>query len=242
MVVDPRLKDMTGYVAEYGYRGTLGKWLSFDVGGFYIRYNDRLGRLTTQTSTGPTFFYTNISNSRNIGLESYLEADLLALARGATGRSSLFVFSSVAPISARYREGPVTGNRVEFSSSFIGRWGGTYRRGSFSGTLQYSYTGDQFTDANNTVLLSDASQGYIPEQRVMDSTMNYGFQKNYVLTVSVSNLLIPAYPKGVGLSWPRVDWRRWQDRQRGDHVEVLRLQSADCRLNGGLPIDLVDLQ
>lgn len=121
VVVDPHLTDMTGYVAEYGYRGTLGKWLSFDAGGFYIRYNDRLGRLTTQTSTGPTFLYTNISNSRNIGFESYLETDLLALARGATGRSSLFLFSSVAPISARYDEGPVTGNRVEFSSSFIGR-------------------------------------------------------------------------------------------------------------------------
>ena len=55
VVVDPHLKDMTGYVSELGYRGTLGRWLTFDFGGFYIRYNDRLGRLTTQTSTGPTF-------------------------------------------------------------------------------------------------------------------------------------------------------------------------------------------
>ena len=193
VVVDPHLKDMTGYVSELGYRGTLGKWLSFDVGGFYIRYNDRLGKLTTQTSAGPTFLYTNVSNSRNIGFESYLETDLLALARRATGRSSLFVFSSVAPISARYMQGPVTGNRVEFASNFIGRWGGTLRRDSFSGTLQYSYTGGQFTDANNTLLLPDASQGYIPEQRVVDLTMNYGFQKNYVLTVGVNNLLNTKY-------------------------------------------------
>lgn len=193
VVVDPNLKDMTGYVAEYGYRGTLGRSVSFDVGGFYIKYTNRLGRLTTQTPTGPTFFYTNVSNSRNIGAELYVEADVLALATGATGRSQLFVFGSMAPISARYMKGPVTGNRVEFGSNFIGRWGGTYKRGPFSGTLQYSHTGDQFTDANNTLLLPDASQGYIPVQEVMDLTMNYGFHQNYNLTVGINNLLDNRY-------------------------------------------------
>ena len=98
-----------------------------------------------------------------------------------------------APISARYMKGPVTGHRVEFSSSFIGRWGGTYKRDSFSGTLQYSHTGDQFTDANNTLLLPDASQGYIPEQKVMDLTANYGLKENYVLTFNVNNLLDTRY-------------------------------------------------
>jgi Fe(3+) dicitrate transport protein len=193
VVVDPDLKDMTGYVAEYGYRGTLGRSVSFDVGGFYIKYRDRLGKLTMQTPTGPTFFYTNISNSRNIGAELYVEADVLALANGATGRSQLFVFGSMAPISARYMKGPVVGNRVEFSSHFIGRWGGTYKRGPFSGTLQYSHTGDQFTDANNTLLLPDASQGYIPVQEVMDLTVNYGFHQNYNLTVGINNLLDNRY-------------------------------------------------
>ena len=167
--------------------------MSFDVGGFYIRYTNRLGRLTTQTPAGPTFFYTNISNSRNVGAELFVEADVLALASGATGKQQLFVFASMAPISARYMKGPVTGNRVEFSSSFIGRWGGTYKRGGFSGTLQYSRTGDQFTDANNTVLLPDASQGYIPEQKVMDLTANYGINQNYILTLGINNLLDNKY-------------------------------------------------
>ena len=43
------------------------------------------------------------------------------------------------------------------------------------------------------MLLPDASQGYIPEQRVMDLTMNYGFLKNYVLTLGVNNLLDTKY-------------------------------------------------
>jgi Fe(3+) dicitrate transport protein len=184
---------MTGWVAEYGYRGTIGRSVSFDVGGFYIKYTNRLGRLTTQTPTGPSFFYTNISNSRNVGAELYVEADLFGLVTGTTGRSQLFTFASMAPISARYMKGPVTGNRVEFGSNFIGRWGATYKRDSFSGTLQYSYTGDQFTDANNTLLLPDASQGYIPVQRVMDLTANYGIRQNYVLTFNVNNLLDTRY-------------------------------------------------
>jgi Fe(3+) dicitrate transport protein len=193
VIVDPNLKDMTGWVAEYGYRGTIGRSVSFDVGGFYIKYTNRLGRLTTQTPTGPSFFYTNISNSRNVGAELYVEADLFGLVTGTTGRSQLFTFASMAPISARYMKGPVTGNRVEFGSNFIGRWGATYKRDSFSGTLQYSYTGDQFTDANNTLLLPDASQGYIPVQRVMDLTANYGIRQNYVLTFNVNNLLDTRY-------------------------------------------------
>jgi Fe(3+) dicitrate transport protein len=193
VIVDPNLKDMTGYVTEYGYRGTLGRSVSFDVGGFYIKYRDRLGKLTTETPTGPSFFYTNISNSRNVGAELYVEADVFALATGTTGKSQLFTFASMAPISARYMQGPVTGHRVEFSSHFIGRWGTTYKRGPFSGTLQFSHTGDQFTDANNTLLLPDASQGYIPEQEVMDLTMNYGILQNYNLTVGINNLLDNRY-------------------------------------------------
>jgi Fe(3+) dicitrate transport protein len=89
--------------------------------------------------------------------------------------------------------GPIAGNRVEFGSNFIGRWGGTYKRGPFSGTLQYSYTGSQFTDANNTVLLPDASQGYIPVQRVMDLTVNHALGQNYVLTLGINNLLDTKY-------------------------------------------------
>jgi Fe(3+) dicitrate transport protein len=156
-------------------------------------YRDRLGRLTTETPAGPTFFYTNISNSRNIGAELFVEADLFALATGGTGRSQLFAFASMAPISARYKEGPVAGNRVEFGSNFIGRWGGTYKRGGFSGTLQYSHTGDQFTDANNTLRLPDSSQGYIPEQKVMDFTGNYSLQQNYILTLGINNVLDNRY-------------------------------------------------
>jgi Fe(3+) dicitrate transport protein len=193
VIVDPNLKDMTGYVAEYGYRGTLGRSVSFDVGGFYIKYRDRLGKLTSETPSGPTFFYTNISNSRNIGAELFVEADLFSLVTGGTGNSQLFAFASMAPISARYKEGPVAGNRVEFSSSFIGRWGGTYKRGGFSGTLQYSHTGDQFTDANNTLRLPDSSQGYIPEQKVMDFTGNYSLQQNYILTLGINNVLDNRY-------------------------------------------------
>ncbi len=167
--------------------------MSFDVGGFYIKYRDRLGRLTTQTPTGPTFFYTNISNSRNVGAELFVEADLLALVTDGTGKSQLFAFASMAPISARYMEGPVAGNRVEFGSNFIGRWGGTYKRGGFSGSLQYSHTGDQFTDANNTLRLPDASQGYIPVQEVMDFTANYALHQNYTLTLGINNLLDNKY-------------------------------------------------
>ena len=52
IVVDPNLKDMTGHVLEYGWRGTHADWLHFDLGGFYLKYGNRLGLLTRSDGGG----------------------------------------------------------------------------------------------------------------------------------------------------------------------------------------------
>lgn len=42
-VIDPNLKDASGFNADLGYRGTVKDFLSFDVGVFYLNYDNRIG-------------------------------------------------------------------------------------------------------------------------------------------------------------------------------------------------------
>lgn len=203
IIVDPNLKDMTGHVSEFGWRGRHQNWLNFDIGGFYLKYHNRLGLLTRQNPQAQTIsFWTNVSDSRNVGLESFVEADLMRVAQVDDTKGSLLLFASVAQISTRYLGGSVRGNRVEFAPESIVRTGVTYRVSGFSTTLQYSRVGDQFTDASNTLFTVDAIQGLIPAYRLWDLSGSYSFRNRYVIRAGVNNLADAHYFNRRGASYP----------------------------------------
>ncbi|MCT4623401.1 MAG: TonB-dependent receptor, partial [Schleiferiaceae bacterium] len=79
--VDPNLKDEKGFSADIGFRGTAGKYFSFDVTGFMIYYNDRIGQvLKTDSLLFSTYrLRTNVADSRNIGIEAYAELNILPI-------------------------------------------------------------------------------------------------------------------------------------------------------------------
>ncbi len=188
IVVDPNLKDMTGHVFDYGWRGTHGDWLHFDLGGFYLKYGNRLGLLTQRDGAGQTFStWTNVSDSRNVGVETFAEADVLRVAGVPEARGSLSIFSSIAWINTRYLGGSVRGNRVELAPESIVRAGLTYRVAGFSATIQHSRVGDQFTDATNTLFTVDGTQGLIPSYRLWDLSGSYRLRQ-YVVRAGVNNL------------------------------------------------------
>jgi Fe(3+) dicitrate transport protein len=203
IVIDPNLSDMKGYVSELGWRGRQGEWLTFDVGGFYLKYGDRLGLVTRQDPANRTIsLWTNVSDSRNVGIESFVESDVLRLIRDDGADASLFVFSSLSATSARYQDGALGGNRVESAPGVISRWGVTYRRAVVSATLQHSYVGDQFTDASNTVATADGVQGRIPAYQVWDATLNYRYRKDYSLRLGINNLADARYFTRRATSYP----------------------------------------
>lgn len=188
IVVDPNLKDMTGYVFDYGWRGTHGDWLHFDLGGFYLKYGNRLGLLTRSDGAGQTVsIWTNVSDSRNVGVETFAEADLLRAAGVPEARGSLSLFSSIAWINSRYLGGSVRGNRVELAPEAIVRAGLTYQVAGFSATIQHSRVGDQFTNATNTLFSVDGTQGLIPAYRLWDMSGSYSLRQ-YVMRAGINNL------------------------------------------------------
>lgn len=191
--VDPNLKDERGYNADIGLRGTLGSFFSYDVSGFLLSYNDRIGQvLKTDTVLFNTYrLRTNISDSRNIGIEAYAElAVLKALGKTATPHR-LNVYTSLSFMDAVYlnsEEEAYQGKKVEMVSPIIIRSGLRYAYKSFSSSLQMSYTHDHYTDATNAEFSPDAVSGIVPSYVVMDWSVDYKFKKWLSFSFGVNNL------------------------------------------------------
>ncbi|MFX8585782.1 TonB-dependent receptor, partial [Acinetobacter baumannii] len=71
-VVDPDLKDAKGYNIDLGYRGKVKNFLQFDISGFYLQYDNRVGTVTVNGT--PSYrLITNVGSSTSKGFEGYIE-------------------------------------------------------------------------------------------------------------------------------------------------------------------------
>ena len=84
------------------------------------------------------------------------------------------------------------GKFVEYVPANIFRAGLTYDCGKFGFTWQYSYTGDQFSDASNAVSSPSGIYGIVPAYGVMDLSANYEW-KRVGLMAGVNNLANTKY-------------------------------------------------
>ena len=191
--VDPNLKDEKGYSADLGTRGSVAGIFNYDLSLFMIYYANRIGTvLKSDTVTYNIYRYrTNISASRNLGLESFAEVDLWRLIRGKEAKMKLSVFTNFAYIDARYihsQEPAYENKKVELAPNVIFKTGLSFKKGRFGAVYQVSYTSEQFTDASNAIFTSNAINGLIPAYYVMDLSAEYSFNKFFSLFGSINNL------------------------------------------------------
>jgi Fe(3+) dicitrate transport protein len=136
-------------------------------------------------------FRTNISDSRNLGLESFMELDVNRLFYGKSSEKGISMFINYTLIDARYinssEKAVKSGNKVEYVADNILRTGITGSCRHLKATFQYSYTSAQYTDATNAEFTATAVDGLIPAYGVMDLSVSYNY-KRYVLSTSVNNL------------------------------------------------------
>ncbi|HEY0244497.1 MAG TPA: TonB-dependent receptor [Mucilaginibacter sp.] len=195
--VNPNLQDETGYSADLGMRGNVADVFNYDVSVFMIHYNNRIGTIDTADANFNDFRYrTNIAASRNIGLESFAELELLHFINGGGHDTKVSIFSNLALINARYvssKEPAYNNKKVELAPDVIFKTGLTYRRKKFSASYQVSYTSSQFTDATNSVFTANAINGLIPAYTVMDLSADYKLSKIFTLQGSVNNLADKRY-------------------------------------------------
>ncbi|WP_158799205.1 TonB-dependent receptor domain-containing protein [Pedobacter sp. L105] len=199
MKVDPNLKDVKGYNFDLGYRGQIKNIVSFDVSGFYLLYKNRIGTLQQSDGGNAVYLYeTNISNSRSVGAETYAEINLLhLLPQFQYSEYKLALFGSVSYTNASYIDVPsdrkqFEGKKVEYAAPWIDRYGIDFLYKHISGSLQYSYTDAEFSDATNAKASTDGNTGIIPAYHVMDVTAAYTL-KRWKLSFSVNNLTNEMY-------------------------------------------------
>lgn len=195
-VIDPDLKDASGYNIDYGYRGSIKDFLTFDIGGFHLKYNNRIGTILQNNLP----FRTNIGTSVSEGLESFVEIDPIRMITSQSKVGYIKLFSSFAYVNARYTrwdnpalmndpEGSIVNNRVENAPRTIGRYGLNYNIKKFSATFQLSHVGEVYTDAANTEIPNTAAiVGLIPSYTVMDASFTLLVNRHYNIKGGVNNL------------------------------------------------------
>lgn len=191
VAVDPAMRSARGISSDLGVRGRLlGGRLTYDVSGFHLVYDDRIGTLNraalgVDSLRFPAGLRTNVGRSVHRGLELFAELDatsyLAALlgqpvrASHLGGRTSLF--TSAGRTVATYTRGPANGRQVEYSPDWVVRSGLTHRqldaRGErFRGTVQASHVSEVYSDASNTARQADGIQGVIPAYTVWDASLS----------------------------------------------------------------------
>ncbi len=199
-VVDPNLRDETGYTADAGVRGGQPGVFTFDASVFLLRYNDRIGQLLKADQPPLYLDYRrrqNIADSRNLGVELFGEVNLLGLgaAPPTPRRPTLTVFANLALVDARYvntQDNTIRGKQVEMVPPVVLRTGTSFRRGPASASAQFSYVSEHFSDATNARRTATAIEGVIPAYHVVDVSAAYTWRW-LTAEASVNNLLNARY-------------------------------------------------
>jgi Fe(3+) dicitrate transport protein len=190
--VDPNLQDETGYSADLGMRGNIAQVFNYDISIFTIYYNNRIGSIDTVYADFNDYRYrTNIAASRNWGLESFAELELLHFINPANHEAKLSIFSNLALIDARYinsKQTAFNNNKVELVPDVIFKTGLAYKYKKFAASYQFSYTSSQYTDATNSTFTANAINGLIPAYTVMDLSADYRINKTFTVQGSINNL------------------------------------------------------
>lgn len=202
--IDPDLKDSRGYNIDIGIRGKHENYLNFDINVFRLEYNDRIGVVTRTRPDGSTYaISTNIANSRNTGIETFGEVNLIKAFKPESKQNLLF-FVSYSYIDAKYirsEKDILKGKKVETAPNNILRSGLTYKLPRISTTLNYSYISEQFSDANNTVFSTTGSNGLVPAYYVMDWSTKFTF-KTLSIGLSINNFTNNKYFTRRATSYP----------------------------------------
>jgi Fe(3+) dicitrate transport protein len=207
-VIDPNLRDARGYTVDAGFRGAYRKFLNYDIGAYYLSYDNRIGTLTQLNATNrPVQYRTNLGRSVSRGVEAYVEVDPVVALAGHSKVGYVSLFASLGVNDARYLNLPtatvvggqlVEGNLrdkfVENAPGFIGRFGVNYTYRTFTLTALLNRVGKAYSDANNTeIATANAQTGPIPAYKVVDLSASLMLAGRYSLKGGVNNLTDARY-------------------------------------------------
>ncbi len=197
-VADKNLKDARGYNFEIGYRGNQSG-LIWDITFFELLYLHRLGTLVTNEPSGNLITRkTNIGNSRNRGIEFFLQKDFYP-----SPKSAISIFTASSWMSAYYESAKVrigtenvdiSGNRVESTPTLISRIGSTVKILNLSCSALWSFNSKSYADAlnSNTPNIS-GSTGVVPSYSLFDISGSIQLNHQIKTAVNLNNVFNKQY-------------------------------------------------
>ncbi len=206
-VVDPNLKDERGFSSDIGARGFLGKAIRYDVSFFYLHYSDRIGDLLVFDNRLQKLVRqrTNVSDSRNYGVESLLEWNITqSLAPQNLDNFVLNTFVNFSYTNAKYINSNVPGiegKLVELVPPITTKYGFNTIWKDFEATFLVSYVAKHYTDASNAETTPDAVGGIIPSYTVLDAGLAYNYNA-FRFEFGVNNITNKAYFTRRASSYP----------------------------------------
>jgi len=201
--IDPNLEDARGFNADIGYRGRVSSFLYFDVSGFFLQYNNRIGTISQQRADGSFYnLTTNVGNSSSKGFEGVVEVNPVKAFNPKPKWGDVSIYVSYGFIEALYGnltlitkvgndlvETSLENNQVENAPRHILRTGLNYYFKGLILNAQLSYVDRSFADANNTVTPTiNGQNGLIPSYTIIDLSGTYNFSEKLNIKAGVNNL------------------------------------------------------
>ena len=192
--INPDIADEKGFTGNLGIKGILSGKLSYDINYFYLSYQDRIGFIQKIQQDGNVKSERgNVGNARIFGFESLLEYILLKKSEHGT---KITTFLNSAFLNSEYisaEQNGIIGNEVEFIPKANIKSGITYSYKDFSGSFQYTFLSQQYSDATNSQESNLSGViGIIPNYQILDFSLSYKKEK-YSLESGINNILDASY-------------------------------------------------
>ena len=194
--IDPNINDESGFTFDIGTRGNVKNFVNYDISGFVINYDNRIGFIQKELEDGNVkAFRTNTGQAIIYGVEGLADINLRDIFY-EKNQYNLNLFSNFSLLSSEYiksNESGVEGKKVEFVPNINFKAGIKFGFKNFTSYLQYSYISDQYSDSSNAIESNLSGViGKIPEYNVMDFSMNYKLNK-VKLEFGVNNVFDKSY-------------------------------------------------
>ncbi len=180
-IIDPEISDESGFTADFGLRGAIGDYFSYDASLYSIYYADRIGIVLDDRANRVR---KNIGVALISGLETLIEYNL-SKHRFPDSNWEAKGFLNTALTDARYlssEEVNVEGKVVEFVPFLNLKSGFSLGWKQLIASLQYGRISKQFTDVQNSDVaaansLRDGIIGPIPGYGVFDLTISSRYRR-----------------------------------------------------------------
>ena len=196
-IIDPEIRDESGFTSDFGVRGKWNNSLSYDIGGFGLLYDDRIGIILDDRANRVR---KNIGKALIYGLETFVDWNLVNSLNLDDTRFRLNWFVNGAFTSSEYiesEENNVEGRKVEFIPAVNLKTGIRAGYKNLLANLQFTHLSEQFTDVENSRVPADGDVrngviGEIPAYSIMDLSISYSFGK-WKIETGINNLLDADY-------------------------------------------------